>query len=172
MNEPLYPNANCVDDDAMNRIDREWLVEVLVASAWAALVSAFPSTLWELFTAGDPLESTRAAGAMLISYDSSDAALITAACVVHVSVTLFWAAILAWILPRKHIVWTSIVAAGVIAFIDLQLIARFFFPDVYVLEFWPQFADHIAWAPGFGSRSAGCRGGAAAPRPGSSAFPP
>ena len=134
----------------MNRIDREWLVEVLVASAWAALVSAFPSTLWELFTAGDPLESTRAAGAMLISYDSSDAALITAACVVHVSVTLFWAAILAWILPRKHIVWTSIVAAGVIAFIDLQLIARFFFPDVYVLEFWPQFADHIAWGAGLG----------------------
>ena len=134
----------------MNRIDRDWLVDVLVASAWAALVSAFPSTLWELFTAGDPLESTRAAGAMLIPYDSSDAGLIAAACVVHVSITLFWASIIAWLLPRQHIVWTSIAAAALIAFLDLQLIARFFFPDVYVLEFWPQFADPLAWGAGLG----------------------
>ena len=129
----------------MHRIDREWVVDVVVASAWAALLSSFPSTIWELITDGDPLESTRAAGAMLIPYASSDTALLAAAAVVHVSVTLFWAFILASLLPRRHIVWSSMAAAAAIAFLDLEVIARFFFPDLYVLDFWPQFADHIAW---------------------------
>jgi len=129
----------------MHRIDRHWIADVVIASAWAALISSFPSTVWELITDGDPLESTRAAGAMLIAYSSSDTALIVAAAFVHCSITLFWAFILASILPRRHILWWSIGAAAAIAFIDLKLIARFFFPDVFVLDFWPQFADHIAW---------------------------
>ena len=134
----------------MNRIDRDWIVDVLVASAWAALVSALPSTLWELFTSGDPLESTRAAGAMLIPYGSSDSALIAAACVAHGLITLFWATIIAWALPRRHIVWTATAAAAAIAFLDIKLIARYFFPDIYLLDFWPEFADHLAWGATLG----------------------
>src|SRR2546423_674821 len=84
----------------MRRPDREWVIDVLVASAWAALLSSFPSTLYALFTDGDPLEATRAAGAMLISYASSDTDLILAAAVVHVAITLFWAFLIAWLLPR------------------------------------------------------------------------
>ena len=135
----------------MKSIDREWVVDVLVASAWAALLSGFPSTVYALFTDGDPLEDTRAAGAMLISFTSSDTALIMAAIVVHVAVTLFWAFLLAWLLPRRHILWSCIAASALIAFLDLKLIARWFFPDVYLLDFWPQFADHIVWGAALGA---------------------
>ncbi len=135
----------------MKSIDRTWIVDVAIASAWAALLSGFPSTLYALFTGGDPLEDTRAAGAMLISFTSSDTQLIAAAAVVHIAVTLFWASLLAWLLPRRHILWSAIAASAVIAFLDLKLIARWFFPDVYLLDFWPQFADHIVWGAALGA---------------------
>jgi hypothetical protein len=135
----------------MPRIDRQFIADALIASAWAALLSSFPSTIYELITDGDPLESTRAAGAMLIPFSSTDSQLIVAACVVHVAITLFWAFILAWLLPRRHIIWTAIGAAALIAFLDIKVIARFFFPDVYALDFWPQFADHIAWGAALGA---------------------
>lgn len=134
----------------MRRLDREWIADVLVAAAWAAVLSGVPSTLYAFLTDGDPLEATRAAGAMLISFTSTDTQLIAAAAVVHVSITLFWAFVLAAILPRRHILWSAIAASALIAFLDVKLIARLFFPDVYLLDFWPQFADHIAWGAAFG----------------------
>ena len=135
----------------MKTIDRTWIADVAIASAWAALLSGLPSTLYAIVTGGDPLEDTRAAGAMLISYTSSDPALITAAVVVHVAVTLFWAFLIAWLLPRRHIMWSALAASALIAFLDLKLIARWFFPDVYLLDFWPQFADHIVWGAALGA---------------------
>jgi hypothetical protein len=91
------------------------------------------------------LEATRAAGAMLIPAGSSDPALVLAAGVVHGSLSVFWAAVLAWVLPRRHTVAWAVAAGALIALLDLRIIARSFFPEVYALAFWPQFADHLAF---------------------------
>jgi hypothetical protein len=123
--------------------------DVVVAAACAAVLSGLPSTLLAWWTGADPLEATRAAGTMLIPADSGDVALFWAAALVHVSVTLFWAVLLALALPRKRLVAWALLAAAVIAVLDLRVIARLF-PEVYALSFWPQFADHLAWGAAFG----------------------
>jgi hypothetical protein len=61
----------------------------LVAGFVAAVTSGAPSAIWALWTDGDVLEATRAAGAMLIPADSSVLSLIIAAAIVHMSVSLF-----------------------------------------------------------------------------------
>ena len=96
------------------------------------------------------MEATRAAGAMLISPLASDLALFSAAALVHCTVSLFWAAILVWLLPRKRVVLESLIAAALIALLDLRIIGPLF-PQVYALPFWPQFADHLAWGASFGT---------------------
>jgi len=96
------------------------------------------------------MQATRAAGAMLISADSSDAALFWAAALVHSIVSLFWAAVLTWTLPRKYTFWWALVAAAGIAVLDLRVLGRLF-PEVYALPFWPQFADHLAWGTTLGA---------------------
>lgn len=134
----------------MRRLDRQSAIDIVIAAAWAALLSGIPSTVYAVLADGDPMEATRAAGAMLISYEASDIELFMAAGLVHVAVTLFWAFILATVLPRRHLVWWCVAAAALIAFLDVKLIARAVFPEVYELDFWPQFADHIAWGAAFG----------------------
>ena len=123
--------------------------DVAMAAAVAALVSGVPSTLHAGWTGGDLLEATRAAGAMLVPADSSDAQLVPAAAFVHVTISLFWAAVLAPVLPRKRLLAWALLASAAIALLDLRLIGRFF-PAIYALPFWPQFADHLAWGGAFG----------------------
>ena len=125
--------------------------DVLVPGAWAAVLSGIPSTLFAALTGGDTMEATRAAVAMLISPARSDGALLAAAAVVHITVTLFWATVLALWLPRRHVIIASMAALALIAVLDLQVIARWFFPEVYALPFWPQLADHLAWGAAFGA---------------------
>ena len=115
--------------------------------AWllATLLSGIPSTLYALVSGGDPLEATRAAGAMVIDPDAPFRELFVAAALVHASVSLFWALILWLVLPyRRPMLWALGASAG-IALLDLRLIAPAFFPEVAALEFWPQFADHLMW---------------------------
>ena len=95
------------------------------------------------------MEATRAAGSMLISPQASDVALFCAAALVHCTISLFWAAFLVWLLPRRRIMTESLIAAAFIAVLDLRIIARLF-PEVYSLPFWPRFADHLAWGACFG----------------------
>jgi hypothetical protein len=123
--------------------------DVVIPGAFAAVLSGIPSTLHAWLTGGDVMEATRAAGAMLIAADSSDPALFSAAAFVHCAISLFWAAVLASLLPRKHIVVESLLASAGIAVLDLRVIGRLF-TEVYVLPFWPQFADHLAWGSAFG----------------------
>jgi hypothetical protein len=115
--------------------------------AWlaATLLSGLPSTLYALAAGGDATEATRAAGAMLISAEASFAQLFGAAAVVHSAVSLFWASILTWLLPRRRTVLWALLAAILIALLDLRVIAPAFFPEVAALAFWPQFADHLMW---------------------------
>ncbi|HET9578597.1 MAG TPA: hypothetical protein VFP44_12260 [Usitatibacter sp.] len=137
---------------------RDVLVDALIAGAWAAALSGIPSTLHELLSGGDPMQATRAAGAMLIPPDASDVALLAAAIVVHAAVTLFWALVLAFALPRRHVVAWSVGALALVAVLDLRVIARYFFPEVYALPFTPQLADHLAWGATFGAALAWRRG--------------
>jgi hypothetical protein len=117
--------------------------------AWAWLVatvfSGLPSTLHALAVGSDPLEATRAAGAMLISPSAGTPALVAAAAIVHPAVSLFWTAVFGWLLPRRHVLVWAVAGAAAVALIDLLLIAPRLFPSVAALPFWPQFADHLAW---------------------------
>jgi hypothetical protein len=96
------------------------------------------------------MEATRAAGAMLILPSSGLAALVLAAAVVHTAVSFFWAAILVFILPRRHVIVWATVAAALIAWLDLRVIAPAFFAEVAALEFGPQVADHLMWGASLG----------------------
>jgi hypothetical protein len=123
---------------------RHLWIDALLAGACAALLSGIPSTLYVWWTGQDVMEATRAAGAMLISVESSDTRLFWSAAVVHAVVSMFWATVLAWVLPRKRtLVWALVASAG-IAVLDLRVIGRVF-PEIHALAFWPQFADHLAY---------------------------
>lgn len=111
----------------------------------ATVFSGAPSTVHALFTGGDPVEATRAAGAMLLSLDAAPALLFAAAAFVHLTVSLFWALAFAVLLPGRHTTLWATVGSGAVAFLDLRLIAPVFFPSVAALAFWPQFADHLMW---------------------------
>ena len=124
--------------------------DALVAGAFAALLSGIPSTLYAWATGGDVMEATRAAGAMLIPATSAERELVVAAALVHISVSLFWTAVLVVLLPNKHIFIGSIVALALIAVLDLRVIGQLF-PEIRALSFWPQFADHLAFGAVFGS---------------------
>lgn len=114
--------------------------ELSYAWALATLLSGLPSTLYALLAGGDPLEATRAAGAMVGRPDS-----IAAAALVHGAVSLLWAFVLWLVLPRRHTIVWALAAAMAIAVLDLRIIAPVFFPEVAALDFWPQFADHLMW---------------------------
>jgi hypothetical protein len=118
--------------------------DALAAGLTAAVTGGFPSTVFALCTGRDPLEATRAAGAMLIDPRSGDLPLFAAATVVHVAISLFWTAILAKTLPHRHVVAWSTIAAAAIAILDLCVIGQLF-PTIESLAFLPQLADHLAW---------------------------
>jgi hypothetical protein len=118
-----------------------------VAYAWlmATVFSGLPSTLHALATGGDPLEATRAAGAMILPIDRPDRELVSAALLVHVAVSLFWALAFAWALPRTAVTLWAVLGSALVAVLDLRIIAPHAFPSVAALPFWPQFADHLMW---------------------------
>ena len=88
---------------------------------------------------------------MLIVPGSSDAALFLAAAAVHIFISAFWSGVLASLLPRRHTMMWAIAALAGIAVLDLRVIAPLFFPEVYALPFWAQFADHIAFGAALGA---------------------
>jgi hypothetical protein len=116
------------------------------------LLSGIPSTLYALASGGDAMEATRAAGAMVGRPHS-----IVAAAAVHAAVSLFWCAVLWLALPTRHTTLWALAAAAAIAVLDLRIIAPLAFPEVAVLAFWPQFADHLAWGACVGVTFEYCR---------------
>ncbi len=121
------------------------LRDVLWAWLAATIFSGLPSTVYALVTGDDPLEATRAAGAMLIPAGSPLPQLLAAAAIAHSAVSFFWALILALTLPLRRTLLWAIAAAALIALLDLGVIAPRLFPEVARLAFWPQFADHLVW---------------------------
>lgn len=118
--------------------------ELLYAWALASVLGGIPSTVYALLTGGDPLEATRAAGAMVGRPDS-----IIAAAAVHLAVSAFWSIVLWLALPRRRTMLWALLASAAIAVLSLRIVAPFFFPDVAALAFWPQFADHLMWGACF-----------------------
>jgi hypothetical protein len=104
-----------------------------------------PSTLYAFASGSDPLEATRAAGAMLVPVASDTPTLVAAAALVHPAVSLFWTAVFGCLLPRRFLAPWAIVGAAGVALLDLRLVAPLLFPGVAALAFWPQFADHLMW---------------------------
>ena len=92
------------------------------------------------------MEATHAAAAM---FPLSGNMFIDAA-LVHTAVSLFWAALLVFALPKRHTTAWAVGAAAIIGILDLRVIAPHFFPEVAALEFGPQMADHLMWGACFG----------------------
>ena len=115
--------------------------------AWlvATVFSGLPSTLHAFVTGADPLEATRAAGAMLVPAATNTLTLVAAAAIVHPAVSLFWTVVFGWLLPRRHVALWAVAGSAAVALLDLCIIAPLFFPSVAGLPFWPQFADHLMW---------------------------
>jgi hypothetical protein len=115
--------------------------------AWlvATVFSGLPSTLHALASGADPLEATRAAGAMLAPAGAGTPTLVAAAALVHPVVSLFWTAVFACLLPRRRVLPWAVAGSAAVALLDLRVIAPLLFPAVAALPFWPQFADHLMW---------------------------
>lgn len=111
---------------------------VLTAAAVAAVVSGAPSTVMAIVQRRPVLEATRAAGTLL------GAPTLSRALLAHGVISLWWAAVLARVLPRRRrLLWGA--AAGVgIAALDLEVIGRRL-PAVRGLPKLSQYADHAAF---------------------------
>jgi hypothetical protein len=87
---------------------------------------------------------------MLISPQSSFPRLFAVAGLVHSAISLAWVAVLVVLVPRRRTLFWSMLAAAMIALLDLRVIAPLIFPEVARLPFWPQFADHLMWGASVG----------------------
>jgi hypothetical protein len=121
---------------------RPWLV--------AAALSGAPSTAYALATGRDPLEATKAAGAIVVGETAPPLVKVAAAVPVHLAVSLFWGSVLERALPaRRRIAWGA--AGGLaVAALDLAVAARRF-PAVRRLPVAPQLADHALFGAVIGA---------------------
>jgi hypothetical protein len=130
------------------------LRHVLYGWLVATLLSGLPSTLHALATGGDVMEATRAAALMILpaggTGDWSLPEIFLAAGVVHGSISLFWALLLACVLPVRGVAAWAVAASAGIALLDLGLIAPALFPEVAALAVPPQVADHLMWGACYG----------------------
>jgi hypothetical protein len=112
------------------------------ATLIAAALSGLPSTAYALATGRDPLEATKAAGAVLAGEDAPPLVQVAAAVPVHLALSLLWGTLLERSLPaRRRVAWGA--AAGVaIAALDLGVAGRRI-PAIRRLPLVPQFADHV-----------------------------
>ena len=128
---------------------RRELENALVAGLFAAAVSGAPSTLYSLAARRDPLEATVAAGSILLPRERRRWLLVVAAAPVHLAVSLWWALVLARVLPRRSRIAAGAAAGVAIAALDLCVIGRAF-PRVRALPLLPQVADHVAYGAAVG----------------------
>jgi hypothetical protein len=109
------------------------------------VVSGAPSTTLALLRGEDPLEATLAAGTLLLPREQRRGRLLAAATLVHAAVSLGWALVLSYVLPRRATIRWSIPAGFAIAALDLGLVGRRF-SRIRALPLLPQLADHLAYA--------------------------
>lgn len=108
------------------------------AAVLAGLLSGAPSTVHALARRRSLLASTRAAGTLL------GRPTLVRGLAAHAAVSIGWTAVLAMTLPRRHTVVAGVAAGGVIAALDLGIVARRF-PAIRGLPVGPQVLDHLAF---------------------------
>ena len=118
--------------------------DVAAAGLVAAVLSGAPSTAWAVARGGDPLEASRAAGAMVVGDDARAAVQLSVAVPVHLALSLGWAAVLARVLPARGTAAWGAAAGLAIAALDLGAIGRRL-PAIRRLPTGPQVADHVAF---------------------------
>ena len=116
----------------------------LAAGTVAALVSGLPSAVDALVRGADPLEAGTAAGTLLLPSERRTGRLLLAATGVHLALSLGWALVLAFLLPRRATTASGVIGGLAIAALDLGLVGRRF-PRIRALWLPPQVADHVAF---------------------------
>jgi hypothetical protein len=118
--------------------------DVLAAGLTAAATAGIPSTAYALLKGDDVLEAGRAAGAIVLPREQRTPVLIAAGGIVHLAISLGWAAVLAAVIPRRHEPAYGTAAGLAIAALDLGLIGRHI-PAIRALPQGRQWADHAAY---------------------------
>ena len=129
---------------------REALRDGLAAGAVAAVLSGLPSTVDALLRGADPLAAPAAAGTLLLPSERRTGRLLLAAAPVHIALSLGWALVLAYALPRRATIAFGAAGGLVIAAVDLGLVGRRF-PRIRALSLPPQIADHVAFGAAVGA---------------------
>ena len=119
--------------------------DAALAGGLAAILSGVPSTTHAVARGRDPLEAALAAGTLVLPRERRPALLLPAATIVHLTLSIGWAFVLARVLPRRHTAAAATVAGLAIAALDLGVIGRRF-PAIRALPLAPQIADHLAYA--------------------------
>ncbi len=117
----------------------------MIAGGAAAILSGLPSTVHALLRRQDPLEGALAAGTLLLPEERRAARLLPAATIVHLTLSIGWAAVLTRVLPERRLPRSATLAGLGIAALDLGLIGRRF-PAIRALSPGPQVADHLVYA--------------------------
>src|SRR5437764_7544142 len=91
----------------------------VISGAVAGLVSGAPSTLWTLARGGDRVESTAAAGTLLLGECASRRSLLMAGAAAHGAISMWWGLVLSLLLPRRRTVLAGAAAGLAIAALDL-----------------------------------------------------
>jgi mannose-6-phosphate isomerase-like protein (cupin superfamily) len=141
-----------------------WVSDGIVAGAIAAFVSGVPSTAHALASGRNPLESSLAAGSLVVPGEDRPHRLVIAAVPVHLALSVGWGFPLAALLPRRHTILVGAAAGLAIAALDLGFVGRRF-RRVRELPLLPQLADHVAYGAvvaGIVARRRGRRASAAA----------
>src|SRR5829696_7425585 len=115
-----------------------------VAGLVAGTLSGLPSTAIALLRGEDPLEATRAAGALLFPAETRTSRLLAGAVPVHLGLSLGWGVVLDRLLPRRRAVGLGALAGLGIAALDLGSVGRRY-PRIRSLRPLPQIVDHIAF---------------------------
>jgi hypothetical protein len=112
--------------------------------AVAAVVSGVPSTVHALVTRRDPLQATRAAGALVGRPG------VVAGVGVHLVVTAGWTVVLAQVDRRRRLGVVGGAVAGMgIALLDLEVIGRHN-AAIRALPRLPQWLDHVVFGAAVG----------------------
>jgi len=119
-------------------------MKATTAVALAALGSGLPSSVVTLARRRNVLDSTRAAGTMLVGESSSLTARLVAGVGVHVAISTVWGALLWRSLPaRNTAAWGAVAGLGIAA-VDLGTVGRRV-AAIRDLPLAPQLADHVAF---------------------------
>ena len=116
----------------------------LRAAVSASLFSGIPSTVHALVTRRDPLEASVAAGSILLPRETRRVRLLIASVPVHAALSLGWAVVLGYVLPRRNPIAEGSLAGIAIAGLDLGIVGRHY-PRIRALPVLPQIGDHVAF---------------------------